>query len=133
MRFEGAGNFLAAESDVDPAAAPQSVLITHALIPKSHSTRNPRVLHLALLGTESETLTVSLYYLIEDRDVWFTVDDYRISGVRWIPFATGQVVTNGVLYQLTTDIPAGGIIYARRTADTITGGQTRRLYFAWAE
>lgn len=132
MRFDGAGSFLAGQTDVDPQTNPDTILAGHFLVPKSHAVKNPAALHLVLIGTGSETLTVSLYYLVEDKGLDAKSSDYIATGVRWIPFVTGEVITNNVQTIITSDLPAGGIIYARRTADTIAGGQTRKLLFAWS-
>lgn len=132
MRFHGAGSFLAAAVDVDPVAAPETILTNHFMSPKSHATKIPTALHLALLGTGAETLTLDLYYLVADQDDGKKALDYKIAATRWIKFDTGVVVTNAVQSRMVDDLPAGGIIYARRTADTLTGGQTRQLMFAWS-
>lgn len=131
MRFQASGNFLAGQADVDPVAAPATILVGHMMAPKRSVTKEPASLDIILLGTGGETLTLDLYFLVEDKDIPATIGDYVSSASRWFQFATGQVVTNGTLLKVTAGLPAGGVMYARRTADTITGGQTRPLYMAW--
>lgn len=132
MRFDGSGTFLAGQSDVDPVAAPNTILSGHFLSPGSKSVKNPTKLHLLLAGVGSETLTVNLYYLVEDKSKSATVTDYTAATTRWVLFATAEVLTNNTVAQITTDIPAGGAIYMRRTGDTIASEQTRQVLFAWS-
>jgi len=133
MRFQASGQFLAGQTDVDPAAAPNTILLPHLLVPRPRreEINAPSVLKLALLGTGAETLTVSLYGLVEDVDRPQSRADLKAAGIRWTVFATGVVVTNGAYTNVTSDLPIGGILYARRTADTITALQTRALHMAW--
>lgn len=131
MEFHATGSFEEGVSDVDPVAAPATVLSDHILWPRRGAPRDPATLYLALLGTAAETVTLTLYLLIENGRPDAKRSDYINADARWFQFATGQVVTNGTLLKITSGIPAGGVIYARRTADTITGGQTRKLTMAW--
>lgn len=131
MEFHATGSFEQGVSDVDPVAAPATVLSEHILWPRRDAPKDPTTLYLALLGTGSETVTLTLYLLIENGKPDATKADYIASGTRWFQFATGQVVTNGTILKITSGIPAGGVIYARRTADAITAGQTRKLVMAW--
>ncbi len=130
MRFQASGSYLAAEADVDPVTTPQSILEKHLLKFERSAREDPDKLQLALLGTSTEDVTLDLYTLVEDR-LAIDSDRYISSTKRWIRFATGTIVTNGSITEVTTALPAGGVVYARRTADTITGGQTRVLVARW--
>lgn len=131
MQFHATAKFTQGVADVDPVAAPATILEEHFLIPDSAAPKDPSALYIALLGASTETVTLSLYFLIENGLMGQTFDDYKVSTARWFPFATGQVITNGTLTKITSGLPAGGIIYARRTADAITASQTRALQIAW--
>jgi hypothetical protein len=131
MLFHATAEYAQGVSDVDPVAAPATILSDHVLWPKRNAPRDPTTLYLNLLGAGAETLTLSLYFLVESGKMDVTIGDYINTGTIWIPFATGQVITNGTLLKITSGIPAGGIIYGRRTADTITASQTRKLIMAW--
>ena len=137
MRFHGSGSFEEGVSDVDPVAAPATILTNHLLAPR-YSPKNvldsglsPANLYLLLDGATAETLTLTLYFLVEDKDYNTPATEYKNTSAIWVPFATGEVITVGTLTKVSTGIPAGGIVYARRTADTIAGGETRKLLFAW--
>jgi len=131
MLFHATGVYEQGVSDPDPETAPQNVLVNHILMPKRDAPRNPTTLYLALLGTGGETVTLDLHLLIESGRPDAKRADYINADARWFKFATSEVVTNGTLAKVTSGIPAGGIIYARRTSDTITAGQTRSLVMAW--
>ena len=131
MEFHATAKFEQGVSDVDPVAAPATILEDHFLLPDSKAPKDPSALYIALLGASTETVTLDLYFLIENGKHSQKYSDYKNADARWFAFATSQVVTNGTLLKITTGLPAGGIIYARRTADTITAGQTRALQIAW--
>ena len=131
MNFHATAKFEQGVADVDPVAAPATVLSTHMLLPDRSAPSDPDRLYLSLLGTGSETVTVDLYFLYEDGKPDAKKADYITTTARWYRFATGVVITNGELLTLSANIPPGGIIYARRTADSITAGQTRTLGVAW--
>lgn len=131
MLFHATGSFEQGVSDIDPVAAPENALSEHILMPKRLAPVDPTTLYLALLGVSSETVTLDLYFLIENGKPDAKKADYINTAARWFQFATSQVITNGTLTKITSGIPAGGIIYARRTADSITAGQTRKLTMAW--
>jgi len=131
MDFHATAKFEQGVSDIDPVAAPQTALPGHFLWPTRSAPKDPTALYIALLGASTETVTLTLYFLIESLGIDASVDDYISTTARWFQFATGQVVTNGTLLTVSSGIPAGGVIYARRTADTITASQTRALVSAW--
>lgn len=125
MRFEAAGTYAAGVADVDPVAAPETLLLTHFL---HLQRRQPdgdvlgRRILLALEGAAGETLTVELW--AQDEDVAGTVTG---AGRRFYLIGAAVVVTANQLAEVTAEVPPGGVVYARRTADAIGGGQTRRL------
>ena len=131
MRLQSFGTFGQGVADVDPVAAPLTILTNHFYSFKNSVTRVPTKLILALLGASTETLTVTLYALAEHLDAEATPDSYVLADTRWYQFATGVVVTNGALQTVTSGLPAGGTVYARRTADTIGSGLTRQLALSW--
>lgn len=131
MRFHATAKFEQGVADIDPVAAPATILTTHVLWPEKTAPKDPATLYLALLGTGSETVTLDLYLLVENGKAGTKISDYVTTTARWFQFATGQVITNGTLTKITSGIPAGGVIYARRTADAITTAQTRPLVMAW--
>jgi hypothetical protein len=133
MKFDAAGRYLEGEADVDPVAAPATVKADHILNPKSGVMDDPAALHLVLAGTGSETVTLDLYMLVEDLGFPSSVSAYINTNTRWVRFAQGIVVTNGIPTILTENIPSGGVIYARRTADTITASQERALLAGWSK
>jgi len=130
MRYQASGQYAQGVSDVDPVAAPATLLPGHFLIPHTN-TDNPAALWLILDGAAGETLTLSLYYVIEDRFPSGNAATYTTATAKWFQFATGQVITVGTPLAITTGLPNGGIIYGRRTADTIGAGLTRNLLMAW--
>lgn len=137
MRFHGSGSYEQGVADVDPVAAPATILLDHFIDPKYTVGRNQSMpeefstLYLVLLGTGAETLTLDLYFLIENLNMDAKPSEYQIAATRWLQFATGVIVTNGTLQTVTSGLPRGGTIYGRRTADAITAGQTRKLLVAW--
>lgn len=133
MRYDSAGRFLQGEADVDPISAPETVKEDHILVPRSWAMKDPSALHLLLAGASTETLTVDLYMLVESLGISETISSYITASTRWVRFAQGIVLTNGVPVVITENIPSGGIIYARRTADTITASQERTLYSSWSK
>jgi hypothetical protein len=131
MRFQDTGAYIEGTADVDPVAAPATIQTDHFFSFGKSVTKTPTKLILSLVGAGSETVTVDVYALYEHLDENATADDYKVAATRWYRFATGQVVTNGTLAVITSGLPAGGHLYIRRTADTITTGQTRKLSAAW--
>lgn len=132
MRFQSSGKFEQGVADVDPTASPGTILPGHILALPEGSFGDPAAaLWLALLGVSTENLTLSLYFLIDETAKVDPASKFISASNRWFQFASGVVVTNGTLQTVTANIPAGGIVYARRTADTITAGQTRNLVAAW--
>lgn len=130
MRFQASGKFEEGGSDYDPISAPESILAEHILTLPDKSEK-PTALYLALAGTSTETVTLSLYFLLDETDALGNVTKYIDANHRWFQFATGIVVTNGTLQTVTSSLPGGGVVYARMTAETITAGQTRTLLSAW--
>ena len=131
MQFHATAAFEQGVADVDPIAAPATILTDHVLWPKRDAPTDPATLYIVLEGTAAETVTLDLYFLLENGRVDAKISDYINTSARWFQFATGQVITNGTLTKITSGLPAGGAIYARRTADAITAGQTRKLRIAW--
>ena len=132
MRFQSSGKFTEGVADVDPVSAPATLKPEHILpLAEGSMGDTPDALWLALLGTASETVTLDLYTLIDETDRADSVARFIDANHRWFRFATGVVVTNGTIQKVTADIPAGGVVYARRTADAITASQTRVLAAAW--
>jgi len=131
MRFQMSTQFEQGVTDVDPAATPQSILLEHMGTPDKYAPEDPDALFLALLGATTETVTLDLYFLVESKEPAAEPHEYQEAGSRWFQFATGIVVTNGTLQKVEADLPAGGIVYARRTADSIAAGETRPLLMSW--
>jgi hypothetical protein len=132
MRFHTSGQFVAGQVDVDPLTGPENILSGHILsLPEADFSKPATALWLALAGTGSEALTLTLYFLLDETDYKLSRSKYISADHRWFQFASGVVVTNGTLQTVTSGIPAGGVIYARRTTDSITGGQTRNLLVSW--
>ncbi len=134
MRFTSGGQFTDSEADIDPVAAPETALGGHILRFKDDPTvvlETPNVLSILLLGTGVETLTLDLYFLVESLDRVAQAKDSNViaTGQVWVQFATGQVVTNGTLLRITAGLPNRGLVYARRTADTLAA--PRQLLAAW--
>lgn len=132
MKFQTSGKYTEGVADIDPIAAPQNVKPEHVLaLPEGKVGRIPDALWLALLGASTETVTLDLYFLVDETDKAVGPERFVSANNRWFQFATGVVVTNGTLQKITADLPAGGVVYARRTADTITASQVRSLAAAW--
>jgi len=134
MRFQTSGQFTQGQADVDPVAAPENILPAHVLpLPEAEFNSPATALWLALLGAGAETVTLDLYFLIDETDRKASSERFIDAGHRWFQFATGVVVTNGTLQQVAAGagVPPGGVVYARRTADTIGAGETRPLTVAW--
>jgi len=130
MRFDGSGKYEQGVADVDPVATPGTILQDH-IFNLPDRPEDTEALYLALVGTGGETLTLDLYFLLDETNAGDPVSRFIDSSHRWFQFATGIVVTNGTLQKITASLPGGGVIYGRRTADTITAGQTRVLKSAW--
>lgn len=119
--------------EVDPSASPATILDAHVLRFAGDKRQRPSALQLLLLGAGIEDVTLDLYYLVEfGSDLDQTNERLKVAGTRWVQFATGIVVQNGVLKVVTGTLPSGGPIYARRTADSITAAQTRTLLVAYS-
>jgi hypothetical protein len=131
MKMQAYGSYEQGVADVDPVAAPATILSGHYFNFQRKVTKSPTKLILQLLGTGAETLTVTLYALAENLDEEAKFADYATADARWYQFAAGVVVTNGALQTVTSGLPAGGTVYARRTADTIGAAETRKLALAW--
>lgn len=135
MRFQTSGKFEQGVADVDPVTLPGSLLQGHIFVlPETLPGVNAPDLWIALIGSGSETVTLTLYFLIDETSPYNTdVTRYINSNHKWFQFASGVVVTNGTLQIVSAGagVPSGGVVYARRTADTITAGQTRTLVAAW--
>lgn len=133
MRFQTAAQITQGVADVDPIANPDQILLDHLMQFKAPTTVNPDKLMLALVGIGAEAVTLTLYFLIEDSDALATVSAEYLQNAarRWLQFDTALTVTNGTIQVATTGLPAGGVIYARVTADTIGASQTRSLLAAW--
>ena len=132
MRFQTSASYLEGETDIDPIASPGTILSKHVLVlPEAKTPCPATALWLALIGEPAETLTLSLYLLVDETNHIESVERFVNVGHVWFPIATGVVVTHGTLLAHTSGIPAGGVVYARRTADAITAAQTRNLVAAW--
>lgn len=131
MRFTGSARFTQGVADVDPVAVPATILPQH-VCPMEDGV-GPSTLLLMLAGAAAETVTVSIYALVEDYDEGADpATKFVGAGKRWFQIASGIVLTNNVLVEVTpSPIPTGGTIYLRRTADTITAGQTRPVIAQW--
>jgi hypothetical protein len=126
MRFEASGTYLAAQADVDPVAAPATLLENHMLLLQRRQpdgdVLGSRIL-LALEAPAGETLSVELWALDEDTQGGDTGALRRL----YLIGAAAVVVTANQLAEVTVEVPPGGKVYARRTADTIAALATRRL------
>ncbi|HUX79064.1 MAG TPA: hypothetical protein VMW10_04870 [Alphaproteobacteria bacterium] len=138
MKFDMAGKFEQGVADVDPVSAPATIEQEHILVPKVAPAmerisipKDPSELWLLLVGTGVETLTLTLYFLLEDMGHVASRVEYVDAAHRWYQFATGIVVINGTIQKVSSGLPAGGVIYARRTADTIGAGEVRPLLCSW--
>lgn len=131
MEFHATAKITQGEADVDPTSAPETILEDHFLKPKPGVTKDPSTLYLALLGAAGETVTVNLYFLIENGKSGQGYTEYKNTSSKWFEFLTAEVITVGTLTKITSGLPAGGIIYARVTGDTIGAGETRDLVIAW--
>lgn len=133
MRFTASGKMIeGGAGEVDPAATPITILDDHVFRFHGDRRETHAALHLLLLGVAGEEVTLDLYYLVEfGSDLDQTNPKLKVAGTRWVQFATGIVVENGLLRTILGNLPAGGPIYARQTADTITAGQTRTLLAAY--
>ncbi len=133
MRFTSGGQFTNGLADVDPVATPETAQGDHILrfrLDPDTVLVKPDVLNILLLGTGGETLTLDLYLLVESLGRVQQTDANVIdAGTVWAQFATGEIVTNGTLTQVTAGLPNRGLVYARRTADTLAA--PRQLLAAW--
>ena len=85
-----------------------------------------RRLLVALDAGAGETVTVSLYAL--DERTWKPdVEAPDPEARRFYAVATGQVITRGVLSEITAKVPPGGAVYVRVTADAMAAGGVLRL------
>lgn len=130
MRFQATGKYEQGVSDVDPVTNPDTILSEH-LFTLPDRPDDPTALYLALEGTSTETVTLTLYFLLDKTPIEGTNAKYINAANRWFQFASGIVVTNGTIQKVTADLPGGGVVYARRTADTITASQIRPLHLCW--
>jgi hypothetical protein len=131
MEFHATAKITEGVADVDPVAAPETILNAHFMQPPISAPKDPTALYLALLGGAGETVTVDLYFLIENGKAGQNVADYKNTSAVWFKFVTAEVITVGTLTKITAGLPAGGIVYAAVTADTIGAGLTRDLVMAW--
>lgn len=129
MRFQTSGQYLAGAADVDPEAVPGTILGSHVFPLAEHP--NPARLGLLLLGVALETLTLDLYFLVDETDPVQGPARFVLASNIWVPFATGVVLVANTPEFVGTDLPAGGVIYGRRTADAIAPANTRKVLGAW--
>lgn len=130
MRFQASGKFEEGTTGVDPVTGPENISTDHVFV-LPDKPEKPTALYLALAGASTETVTLTLYFLLDETGVGADSSKYVDADHRWFQFATGIVVTNGTLQTVTADLPGGGVVYARMTAETITASQTRTLLAAW--
>jgi hypothetical protein len=115
-------------TDPDPLVTPATVPPARIVRLPSHSDPGDggltNALLLALDGVVGETITVDLY-AIEDGTL--PTDGIPVASTKFYRFATGIVVAHHVIRELAPEsddavaeqVPPGGFIYVRITADTI--------------
>lgn len=135
MRFQANGLYEASLGDVDPSTNPVGILGDHVFRFKGDESEYKYSLLLTLIAGQEETpetVTLDLFMLVESTDeLHKDVASLQAPTTRWIKFATGVVVTDGLMTTVVDDLPPGGIIYGQMTADTLNVGTFRRVLAAW--
>ena len=128
MRFDGAITVANGATGVDPITTPENVPDTSAIVLGKRNQRGTpsisRIL-LALEGTAAETVTVSLYW--RDPDSLQPPEAPVLANARYHLMESGVVVTNGQFQEASTNIPNGGYVYVRVTAETIAADRVLKL------
>jgi hypothetical protein len=124
MRFEASGRYVNGVADVDPIAAPATVSPEHILSllrRQNDCDVDGRRILLILEAPAAETLTVELWALDDATDPPVFGDVAELSTRRWYLFTPAPIVVTGSrMIEVTAIVPAGGKVFARRTADTLT-------------
>lgn len=135
MRFDATLAFVNGAAMPDPVAAPATIAFSQLadlrrIVQGTGSA--PKRLLLALEAPAAETLTVDLWALLEPPAIVGVPDAEAVPPASrvFFRFATGLVLTGGVMAEVATVVPPGGVIYIRRTADALT--TTRFLHVAAA-
>ena len=128
MKLEAEAKFLAGAADATVGAIATHVLDL-ARRQSDVSQLGKRIL-LAMDGTSAETVTLDLWAVDDATDEIQRIPqpDSPVTTNRvWYRFATGVVVTGTRITEVTAAVPAGGLVYAQRTADAIVALETRTL------
>lgn len=129
MFFEGQMAVTHGVTGADPLANPEDVTPAEIL---GLNVRAPgcdimgRRLLIALDAGAAETVTISLFAL--DEQTWnANAEAPDPTARRFYTIATGQVITRGVLSEITAKVPPGGAVYVRVTADTLATEGTLKV------
>lgn len=126
MRFHGQVSIANGVAAADPVAAPEDVetdlLILLPDRPDAGSGDTSARLILGLIAPAAEAVTLQLWALVEPPRRAGRPQDITVApGDRvFLLIATGVAVTGTELTQVVTNVPPGGTVYFRRTADTLT-------------
>lgn len=126
MRFDGSVTIINGVAAPDPIADPEDVpsalLVNLPERARSSADQLCSRLLLALQAPAAESVTVELWALVEaperpgrPQDITTAPED-RI----FLRFDVGLVLGGRELVEVTASVPVGGIVYVRRTADTLT-------------
>lgn len=130
MRFAAQVQIENATAAPDPVAAPEDV--PDALIVQMPERVDPGAgdtcarLVLGLIAPLAETVTLELWALLEPPRRAGRPQDVVVAPADrvFLRIVAGLVVTGTQLTQVTTNVPVGGKIYVRRTADALTTVRT---------
>ena len=124
MLFEATAQFVNAEADANPGTNPADIFQKHVLSTSRRQADSDvlgKRLLLVLEAPVAETLTLDLWAIDDATDQDGQNDaPSGPSTRRWYRFATAVVVTGTRITEVTAACPAGGKIYAQRTADALT-------------
>lgn len=125
MRFDATLNIVNGAAMPDPVAAPASVTFAQLADLRrvvQGSGQLPKRILLALDAPAAESVTVELWALQEPPAVIGVSDAEVVAPADRVfhRFATGIACAGHALVEVATACPPGGIVYVRRTADTLT-------------
>lgn len=130
MKLEAAAQYTAGIADGDPAAEPQALDPKHYLTlarRQGDADINGRRLLLVLDAPATEAVTLELWAVDDATIPNSNADSPNVQTYRWYLFASAVVVTGRTVTEVTAKVPPGGLVYGRRTADTIGATLTRTL------
>jgi len=135
MRFDAVLTFTNGAAMPDPVAAPATITFAQLADLRrivQATAQPPRRILLALDAPAVEAVTVELWAMREPPATIGIQDTHAVAPAdrSFYRFASAVVCNGHDLVEVSTAIPNGGIVYVRRTADTLTVPRTMSIAVA---